>query len=453
MPGFAPQPPPRYTRPSSSARPPRGRNDFGMAHSPVLGAESRRRQTNIAGMSAKQAQILLRHLGYDVAVTGKMDARTLTGIDAYVKGKPVQQYNDWAARHFGSLVYRGTPAQTVRAGGGSNIHPPSNAPGIPAGGGNGGGSKAPKDPTQALLNSLLQDAGNVGTMIPRSTASDIAGLGHDANIADLERQLANEPGQSAQELHDISHWYGQVLDAQAKAAAADKAGGQAGVDSMKGITAALVSSLGGAANQGSGEVGAAGVDATGTLQALANSQDFYNSQLAPLLKEESAGQLTSARARQAQARQALLDNLANERTARGQAEAAAMADIIDKNNALAQTRFGNRASILNTIEAIQATGAKNALAIAKAAAAGAPKQLSPHALQQVSASALSHFIDPNTHTIDPKAIAQLGVQGVVRAVKSEYLSAGLDWTNPQVAQSAMGTLRQLGITPDPAWFG
>src|SRR6202008_2258408 len=58
------------------------------------------RASKLHGITPKQIQKLLSARGYDIPVDGKMGEKTKTAMDAYIKGKPAKQYNDWASRHF-----------------------------------------------------------------------------------------------------------------------------------------------------------------------------------------------------------------------------------------------------------------------------------------------------------------------------------------------------------------
>lgn len=417
-------------------------------------ATSKQRAANLHGLSARQVQRLLRAKGYNLPLDGKMGPQTQAAIDSYINGKSPNQHNAWAARHFGPK-----PTATGRGGlAGKLLSAAANVRGG-GGGSKGGGknAKAPVDPIGQLVNGLLRDANGIGTMIPTDFADDVAGAQYDADISMLQRELDLAPNQEAQNIHDIDSYYGKVLAAQDEARKADTAANDAGVASVGDAVKAIVSSLGGEANEGSAPVADEGKDAVGTLAALGSAQDFYNNQMRPLLEQESAEQKTLSKARSSARRDELLANLLGLKKARGAAKGAAMIDIIGRNNDLAQTRFGNRASLVNTLGALS-TAASDAEsraldnALKKAKLGQGPTPISPSQMRGVSGQALSQFLDDEGH-IDKKTLSQLGVKGAVRAVNNAFLSAGLDLGNPQVAQSAMGVLRQLGITPDPRWYG
>lgn len=208
-----------------------------------------------------------------------------------------------------------------------------------------------------ILSTKLAQGG--AKLLGMGAADQIAGLQFDPQIQDLAAQQLQAPRDTAQQKRDVGGWYQQVLDSLRVAGGRDKAAQQAGVDSVGEATKAIVSSLGGEANQGSALVGASGADAVGTLAALGTAQDQYNADLAPLLQSEKAGALSRVEAAGTSRLHDLALKLAQAKGQRGQAEGAArlqiqgennqildnrnktLIDILNANNGLAQQRYSN----------------------------------------------------------------------------------------------------------------
>lgn len=230
----------------------------------------------------------------------------------------------------------------------------------PVGGGGGGGGRV-------NLNPLAQIAAGIGAAIPDSMATSASDQGFDPQIHDLGIQLARAPRDTAQALHDISSWYGQVLSSEHTAGTRDHAMNAAAQGSAKDAAAAIVASLGGSANQGAGLVGAAGENVAGTLAAEGNAQDQYNNDLAPLLKLAQAGALTSQRAKGVASTQDLRNQIADLVGQRGQARLGALMQSRQYNNTLGQQNFQDQLALENAQLAAQMTGAKVASLISSAA--------------------------------------------------------------------------------------
>lgn len=206
------------------------------------------------------------------------------------------------------------------------------------------------------LNGL--STSNLFTSLPTTLAAKLADLKFGSSIKEAQTAVDRQPGQAAQDLHDIGHWYEQVLGAQKTAAGRDSDMTKAGVGSVRDAVARIVSSLGGSANEGAGDVGAAGENQVGTLQALGTTQDQYNSDITPLLKDEAAG----ARTRQVNLNttnaQDLARQLAELQQQRGGEEASKRMDIVGVNNNIAQNQFADDLEIQKAKEAAALTGAK-----------------------------------------------------------------------------------------------
>lgn len=232
----------------------------------------------------------------------------------------------------------------------------------------------PQAPPPAIdlsgLDGLSLIGAKIGHSLDPALADKLAGLEFDPQIHD-QGILAGRQGRDAkQALHDIGQWYGQAEGAQGVAATRDHAISQAGVGSVKDAVSHIIASLGGSANEGSGLVGAAGADSIGTLAALGANQDQYNTDLAPLLKAEAAGQSSRQTARNAADAQSIAQKIVDLQGQRGQKKADYGMQITKENNALDQQRFQNQMALENARVAAALTGAKIIDANTKAAAAG-----------------------------------------------------------------------------------
>ena len=212
-----------------------------------------------------------------------------------------------------------------------------------------------------------------------------AGLQFDSKILNLRDQALRNPLDTAQHTKDIGSWYGQVLSSLKTAGERDSALQKAAVDETVANTGVIAGAIGGAANEGSALVGAAGAEAAGTLGALGLAQDQYNADLAPILEAEAAGQKT----REAAAGSSKLADLKLQIAAalgeRGQAEvanqfgvdqannqildnrAAQTMQIIQANNATRQTNFQNQYGVETTKLGAQVSGAQVAGDLAETA--------------------------------------------------------------------------------------
>jgi len=191
-------------------------------------------------------------------------------------------------------------------------------------------------------------AGGTG-QTPLSEADALAGLQYDAQINALKDQQAQGTNQAAQNQGDISHWYDAVLGAQGTAAQRDHAAAEASKGTLSSEIQGIINSLGGGANEGAGMVGSAGASALGLLGANEQAGDQYNTDLAPLLHEESAGQHRAQKARDDQAAVQLANQLLELQGARGQAKVKALGDIRQQN-------FGNRLAVQNANAAAASLG-------------------------------------------------------------------------------------------------
>jgi hypothetical protein len=186
------------------------------------------------------------------------------------------------------------------------------------------------DPAAAKIGKLLD---------PAAYGENQAGLAYDSQINEANRSIGSTQSQGEQNQADIGHWFDQVLGSLKTAGGRDSAATKAGVGSVNDATAAILASLGGQANSGSSTVGAAGADAAGTLQALGTAEDQYNSDLAPLLQAEGAGDKARNQAQTNQSLEALRNKVIDLQGDRGKAKAAGEMDAQQQNNALRSAQF------------------------------------------------------------------------------------------------------------------
>lgn len=219
--------------------------------------------------------------------------------------------------------------------------------------------------TLAGLTTVANSLGSDVPLIPTSLADKLAGLAHDTQIHDLGVQAQRQGADAGQSLEDIHHWYDQVGAARGTAATRDHAISDAGQQSVRDAVAGIVSSLGGSANQGSGQVGAAGAEQAGLLAALGSNEDQYNADLKPLLAGESAGALTRQQATNTKSAQDIQQQILDQQGARGQDKANAVLQILGENatrrgsnNQLAQNRFQDNLAVQQAQEAAMLDGYK-----------------------------------------------------------------------------------------------
>lgn len=172
--------------------------------------------------------------------------------------------------------------------------------------------------------------------------------------------------QTEHNLGQLDNWYGQVLDSQGVAAQRSEGFGKAAVDANAGATAAIVSSLGGEANQGSYVVGAAGAENAGLLNALGSIENQYNADIRPLLQAEAAGQ----KAREQAAGTARLRDLSRslaETESQGSADEAKLRyDIWQNNQQILNDRIARRIGIIQANQGLRQQDYQNQLGLAQA---------------------------------------------------------------------------------------
>jgi hypothetical protein len=217
----------------------------------------------------------------------------------------------------------------------------------------------------AGLTTVANGLGTAVPLIPTSLADKLAGLAHDTQIHDLGIQAQRQGADAGQSLEDINHWYNQVAGARSSAATQDHSISQAGQQSVQDAVAGIVASLGGSANQGSGQVGAAGAEQAGLLAALGSNEDQYNADLKPLLAGESAGALTRQQATNTKSAKDIQQQILDQQGQRGQDKSNALLQILGENatrrasnNQLDQNRFQDNLAVQQAQEAAMLNGYK-----------------------------------------------------------------------------------------------
>lgn len=427
----------------------------------------------------KGIQNHLRAVGYDIKVTGKLDPITKSALGDYLR--PNKQHPVGAAL---AQLLRGTTLTGRRnpkawstrfglgratkkverplTGAGGQLNKFGNDPVLPPSkGGGGGGLKG----LSISIPSPLLVAPGLATQgldpLPEGYADAQAGIQFDPQIHEAQVAQSRLPARTAQDLHDIETWYGNAMNSQKVAAQRDSDIGKSTRQSVQDATQAIIASLGGSANAGTGVVGAAGADSLGTLAALSQSQDQYNQDVAPIMALEKAGAMANEQHRGNTDEADLRNQLMGLQGQRGQAKVIAMGDrqkynqslsdtaynramqIKQYNDSIGQQNFQNRMSVNDANTAALLAGAKYASAANKPAkwAFGAMSSGDRAAARGGMVQAVQQQLQ-STHSV-PQAVSYLG---------SLIRSQGWSFSNPQVKQFAFNVLQLAGIPPDAKWF-
>lgn len=341
--------------------------------------------------------------------------------------------------------------------------PPNSAKGNPhggSGGGAGGGGFA------GMLAQLLGQA-NTGKMLPSSLASMAAGP--DTAMANtLQDQINQLPSAKQQALANISDWYGQVSKAEDTAASRDQSMADAGSAAMQDATKGIMSSLGGSAMAGSGQIGAMGANDANTLQAIGASDKQLSSDLAPIFDLAAASAKTTRSRQYDSALQNLQDQL-GQAQGQGQADkAAALQAIMGANNSTRQSNYSNKAGLLNTLAGLQISGMnaasnmqykniENALHASEiqknlksaTKSKGGLASMTPTERADLVNKITQGLVDPNSH----KLIGGMTWPDALRAARNAARSAGLNPFGTNVIGTVIGpALSNAGITAQGGGF-
>lgn len=363
----------------------------------IAGKDPMKLHLNVLGL-----QHFLRNKGYDIKADGKLGPLTKqaladavhTGIINDASAAEMRAIRgiqgSMSPKAFNNMLSRAgqAPYRPLFGHGARNPGMLTKSGNLGPAGGSGGGSAQPSVNPTATNKALKASSGhniptsdaNFGQLYDvDKTAQALAQEQFQPQINEQQLLVNRDPVQAAQNEQDVKDWYNQVLNAQQAAGTADTAATQQGVNATNQQTQALIASLGGSANQGSGEAAAAGQNASGTLQAIGAAQQGLDSQLAPILQAQAAQQrIDQANTDQAktQADQLALQSLqGQEGNAQTQAQMQlqgannsidearqqALQNIIEYNNSLKQQKYQNQLGLMSA----QIAAAMNGVNMAK----------------------------------------------------------------------------------------
>lgn len=197
---------------------------------------------------------------------------------------------------------------------------------------------APKRPTESAFDGSLLDGG--AEFLDESLAGKMAEMGYGPAIAALRSELGRMEGFDPE--GKIAPLFGAALKALETAALRDKEINAAGQGSMQQATEAILSSIGGADNLGSGVVGAAGAESLGTLKALGTVQEQFNADMVPVIESEKARAIAGARSRSGAQAQDVRLQLAQLLADQGRTRGEGLMDIRRYNNDLRNQQVDRR---------------------------------------------------------------------------------------------------------------
>ena len=369
----------------------------------------------------------LRSQGYAIPATGDHEGHLMrSALKDWQSGKDSRNPHAWTENLLKQRAAANLAHDPTRAGP-HGIDVPTTAAqkkavGMPykSGGGGGGGKSLSTGPAQHALKAAtgsqipISDA-NFGSLFNvDDTANAMAREQFQPQINEAQLTVNQDPRQFAQNEKDIKDWYNQVQSGLGKATTSDKAAAQAGVNSTQAATQAIVNSLGGGANQGSGDAAAAGENVSGTLQAMGLAQSNLDSTLAPILAAQAAQQRTNQgnidTQKLSQDKLALSDLQGQEGNAEtnaqmqlqsannslDQARQQALLNIQQYNNSLAQQKFQNQLGLTDAQIAAEMNGVNIAKSAAEAnyynSRASHTGGMSPSQLNDIQSSILGSLI-------------------------------------------------------------
>ena len=333
------------------------------------------------GTNLRAMQQFLRKQGYNIAVTGQMDALTEGAMQDWHSGARKRNPGRWNKQHdlfAGSGGAKGgvdAARKRLKGGTGKTNKNTRTTSYSPAELGDPFALDAGDPSTGTMIDPRLATHGGA-RMLDKGMAEKLAGLIYDPQIRDFQIQQMRQPRNRDQALADIGNWYGQVgghVNTARERTDDTTADLRA---SLLAATQGVMSSLGGSANAASGVVGAAGASDAATVDQMGAAQSQYLADLVPLLSSEAAGAKTAERARQTALAQDIANNLTSLRGQRGQQVGANQMEIsqynnqvldsrLEKllnvkqyNNTLDQQRFGNRLSLEQSRIAALLSGAQ-----------------------------------------------------------------------------------------------
>jgi hypothetical protein len=317
------------------------------------------------------------------------------------------------------------------------------------GAGGGGGGMGAADPSMFPgVPGVDEGDPNTAHLLGRGMADTLAGMQFDPQIQELMTQIEQGKRDESQNQADIGHWYGQVEGAQHTAGQRDTEANQAAKDSVNNALQGILASLGG--SRGAGVVGAAGLNDLTDLAAQGSSQDRYNADLAPLLKDEAAGQHSREAAAASQIASQRGNALVGLRGQRGQAKAKALMDIVQANNQGRQSNFQNRLAIQNARLAAASLGLNADQTYAGIAAQQANTRMNQQKLKLESLAAQQKTGKMSWAKLnypDRQTVIQDAVQRAVATLKGGHGN----WDPQAVYASALANLRAGGFRAAQPW--
>lgn len=440
------------------------------------------------GPTIRDKLSILQRLGYAIpqdakgrGVWGKRASAAWRNYQSATKNgiDPMKAASYWSQRsplstQFGKATPRGAAVGEAASSSGAAVGKAVAAAGNKAGkGGRNSGRPdlAPSGaPSPSVLGMPLSEglARQGARPLDATLAGVLAGMQFDPAIHEIETEAAIAPAVTDQNIHDIHTWFNQVLGSQKKAGERDAAINDAGESSMEESAARILSSLGGEANTGAGVVGAAGIEAVGTLKAIGTAQEQYNADLAPLLQVEAAGAKSREQALGSSRKLELASKLASLKGQRGQAEAAARFDIDRENNSIRDRQIERLMQIRMANNALSQQEFQNQLAATEAEMAAlltgakvtdllAPKDSKPGHYPFAKAP-VSQRNDAYQQALSSIFDADAGKPRVeypqaVQTVRNTLNGYGWSFKNPAVRQLALQIMRDAGYNPDPRNFG
>ena len=421
-------------------------------------------------LNVKALQRHLRSEGYKIPLTGKMGPLTKSALADYLKlGKNSNMGAAMAKALKGTVITgkRNPKAWNQRFGTGRNTQrverpltgpggqltgagnlgpvPPTGVVTLAAPGAGAGPAYAPLRPGQVPQGAQMFDPG----------FADQMAAAYDPMISNLQRNREAALRAAEMNAQETRGWYDQVVGSLGKAAGRDKQINSAARESMTDATQAILSSLGGVANEGAGVVGAAGTEAVGTIAALGSAQEQYNEDLAPLLQGEGAGMATRVRSQGSKNAAELASRLAEAQGQRGGARAEAMLQIAQMNNDIRNGRADRSMQLRQYNDQLAQQGFNNQMTMAQAqlAALGLDAQLRGGG-RSPAATSYPYAKAPQSTRVGATNQATDAIQGMsypeaLQTVNQILRGYGWSLKNPAVLSLRNQILAEAGIKVDP----
>lgn len=265
------------------------------------------------------------------------------------------------------------------------------------GGGNVNGRQTYGAPTGDMMDEGLSNDG--AQLYDPNLADRMANQEFDPQLQVLHNEQGQQHRDAAQAMHDIEQWYGQVQSSQATAATRNKEAGSRAVSDVGKVVSGILSSLGGSANMGSGMVAGQGANDASTVAEMANAENQYQNDLAPLLKLEQTGASRSEQARQSHVAQDLVNQVLQVTGQKGAARTQNQLQLKSLNNEILNHRLDTLMGIKTANNATRQQAFQNAMTIReqKLAAAMTGAQIDAYKAQSSGGSGFTPWakLDPS----------------------------------------------------------